>query len=443
MPRSVVIVSPYFPPSQVAGVHRARHLANHLPSAGWTPIVLCVDEAFHEQRLDPGLLRTVAPSTEIVKVPAWPLSVTRPLGLGDLTIRAWLALRQALSDLLLRRRIDAVLITAAPYYHLLLAPLIKKRFGLPVVLDFQDPWVSQWGARQPRLSKAGLSHSLATWLEPVALRAADFVTSVSETQNEEMAARYEWLDRTRMAAVPIGGDAGDFEHVARLTPASAALMDPDRIELSYVGSYWPAMEGPLRLVLRAAARLAASDPAIMQRLRLNFIGTDATSRSAESRIKPIAEAEGAGSMTREIPERQPYLDALGAMVRSNGLLLIGSDEPHYTASKIYPALMSGRQYVSLFHQESSAHAVLVRAGGGIAVPYSGGADDATVASVAEALRTLATSPQRIGPADATQFAAYEAKAIAARYAAILELVSVRATVAAPRAKRPLTETSVR
>ena len=47
--REMVLVSPYFPPSTLAGVHRARHLAKHLPAWGWKPIVLCVDEAFHEQ----------------------------------------------------------------------------------------------------------------------------------------------------------------------------------------------------------------------------------------------------------------------------------------------------------------------------------------------------------------------------------------------------------
>ena len=52
---NALIISPYFPPSTLAGVHRARHLAKYLPGAGWHPIVLCVDEAHHEQRLDPDL----------------------------------------------------------------------------------------------------------------------------------------------------------------------------------------------------------------------------------------------------------------------------------------------------------------------------------------------------------------------------------------------------
>ncbi len=82
MMRTCIIVSPYFPPSTLAGVHRARYLAKHLPAAGWTPVVVAVDEAFHEERLDPGLAALVPASVEIVKVPALPKHVCRLLGLG-------------------------------------------------------------------------------------------------------------------------------------------------------------------------------------------------------------------------------------------------------------------------------------------------------------------------------------------------------------------------
>ncbi len=166
MTRTCIIISPYFPPSTLAGVHRARHLAKHLPTAGWTPIVVCVDEAFHEQRLDPGLAALVPPSVEVVKVPALSQRACRPLGLGEISLRAWWPLRQAVMRLLETRPVDAVLITGSPYYPMLLAREIKRRFGTGVVLDFQDPWVSAWGATLPPWSKGGLAHRLALTLSP-------------------------------------------------------------------------------------------------------------------------------------------------------------------------------------------------------------------------------------------------------------------------------------
>ena len=186
MTHTCIVVSPYFPPSMLAGVHRARHLAKHLPAAGWTPIVLCVDESYHEEQLDPGLAALVPASAELVKVSALSPRLCRPLGLGEISLRAWKPLRRTVMQLLYTRSVEAVLITGSPYYPMLLAGEIKRRFGVPVVLDFQDPWVSAWGAKQPRWSKSGLSHQLSVLLEPKALSASDFITSVSDTQNAEM-----------------------------------------------------------------------------------------------------------------------------------------------------------------------------------------------------------------------------------------------------------------
>jgi glycosyltransferase involved in cell wall biosynthesis len=408
-------------------VHRARHLARHLPAAGWTPVVLCVNEAYYEQRLDPSLAALVPAETEIVKVGALPASLTRRFGLGDLSLRAWSQLSQTLTQLLAGRPVHAVMITGSPYFPMLLARKIRRRFGVPVALDFQDPWVSAWGAAQPSLSKAGISHALARVLEPRALRAADYVTSVSDVQNAEMIARHPWLDARRMAAIPIGSDPDEFRVLRIGNPNIAAVpLMPDYIHLSYVGTIWPAVVASIRTLLRAFARLRAKDPALAARIRLNFVGTNADPNDvATYRVRPIAEAEGVADAVLEVPARLPYLDALAVLARSNGLLLIGSDEPHYTASKIYPALMSQRPYVSLFHRASSAHAILSAAGGGRSLAFDGKEELAALEiPLAEALRTLALKPNSLGTADPASYAPYEARNIASRFAEIFDSMTL-------------------
>ena len=94
--RVALILSPYFPPSTLAGVHRARHLAKHLPASGWTPLVVCVDEAHHEERLDPelaALLPCRHRSCESRGHAGW---LTRRIGVGDIGLRAWAHLRRTL-----------------------------------------------------------------------------------------------------------------------------------------------------------------------------------------------------------------------------------------------------------------------------------------------------------------------------------------------------------
>ena len=53
--------------------------------------------------------------------------------------------RRPSADLLEHERFDALFITIYPVYPALLGPLLKKRFRVPLVLDYQDPWVGEWG----------------------------------------------------------------------------------------------------------------------------------------------------------------------------------------------------------------------------------------------------------------------------------------------------------
>jgi hypothetical protein len=128
------------------------------------------------------------------------------------------------------------------------------------------------------------------------------------------------------------------------------------------------------------------------------------------------------------------MHALGALVQSDGLLLVGSDEPHYTASKIYPALMSGRPFLSIFHGASSAHAILTAAGGGRAFAFAASEELAALeAPLADGLRTLATAPESLGRVDPSAYAPYEARAIACRFGAIFDnLTAETATVRSQR-----------
>lgn len=424
--KQVVIVSPYFPPSTLAGVHRARHLAKHLPAADWRPTVLCVHENFHEETVDPELASLLPADVEVVKTKAVPPELTRLVGIGDLSLRAYRYLKASLRDILQTRPIDAVFITGSPYYPMLLSGWVKHEFRRPVVLDFQDPWVSAYGARQPQFSKDGFAHALATWLEPRALRSADFVTSVSDVQNAQMARRYSWLDAGRMAAIPIGGDPDDFEQLrARPRLTRRVPLKPGSIHFSYVGTFLPGSEPAARALFGALAALRRSDPELAERVRFDFVGTSNQPDDAVTyRFRPLADAAGVGDLVAETPQRVPFLDALDVLANADVILLLGSDEPHYTASKIFPGLMSGRPFLSLFHRASSAHRILAGAGGGHALSFA--TPDELVGltgAVAAAIKDLAMTPQAVGRPRQEAIAAYSAPAIARRFADIFDAVA--------------------
>jgi hypothetical protein len=424
--RTVLVVSPHFPPSTLAGVHRARHMAKHLPAFGWRPIVVCVDERFHTEALDPDLAALVPASVERVKTSAIPAPLARRVGVGDIGIRGYHALRRALGELIPRERPEVVFITGSPFYPLLLSGWIRRRFGVPVVLDLQDPWVSDWGAQQKPFTKVWAAHRLARALEPRAVRHAAFVTSVSDTQNAQMAARYPWMDASRMAAIPIGGDPEDFDALRRTPPpATEAPLDPARLEFSYVGAFLPRAAPLARVLFAALARLRRDEPDLAARMRLNFIGSSNQPNDRTTfRVAPLAAEAGVGDLVREVPQRIPFLHALSTLANSHAVLMIGSDEAHYTASKIYPAMMSGRPWLSIFHAQSSSHAILSRAGGGAPLAFASPQELAALEGpMAEALARLAREPDSFGAVDRAAYAPYEARAVAGAFAAVFDRVA--------------------
>lgn len=422
MTRRCLIVSPHFPPSTVAGVHRARHLVKALPAHGWEPTVIAVDPAFQLEALDQELRGLVPVGARIIETGAIPARWTALFGLrGEIGLRGFFHLRASIAREIAAQRPGVVLITGSPFYPMLLAGWIKRRFGVPVILDFQDPWASKEGAARRRWTKAWLAHRLAVALEPRALRAAAWVTSVSDRQNADLAARYTWLDGARMSAVPIGGDPDDAAALRATAPQGDAGCEPGGTrDFSYVGTALPRAAPLLAILFEGLAMLRQSAPDLAAQIRLRFVGTsNQPGESSDYRVRELAEAAGVADLVSEAPGRVPFLDALRILAGTHAVLMIGSDEPHYTASKIYPGLMSGRPFLSIFHSESSAHQILSAAGGGAALAYEGEDQrERLIALVSAELARLATDPASFGRADPAAYADFTAHAIAGQFSRI-------------------------
>jgi hypothetical protein len=419
----VIIVSPYFPPSTLAGVHRARYLAKWLPKAGWKPVIICVDERHYEQKLDYELARLVPQDVEIIKVGALPADLTRRVGIGDIGIRAWSGLKSAIMARAKTGNARVVLVTGAPFYPMLLAPRIRRQLRLPVVLDFQDPWASAWGAKQPSLSKRGITHAIATRLEPWVLSSAAHITSVSRRQNEELMLRYPWLDPKVLTDIPIGADPDDFEMLrARPRAPQYQKRAGEAFTIAYLGTIWPAVLPTLRVLLQAIARVRDTAPQVFGRVRLQFIGTTSNPNNiARKLVMPLAEEVGVAETVEEVPQRLPFVDGLSITSNADANLLLGSDEPHYTPSKVFGILMAARPYISVLHEESSAHAICRAAGGGLALSFRSREElPAMVPKLADAIVQVSGAPESCGPIDTRVYAPFEASAIAMRFARIFE-----------------------
>jgi len=431
--RRVLMVTPHFPPDSSAAAHRVRLLAPHLPAAGWMPTILTLEPSAYEGRLDPALAALVPTTLDVVRASAWPARWTRYAGFGDLGLRALTGLRRACRSLLATRQFDALFITVYPVYPALLGHSLKTTFGVRFVLDYQDPWVGEWGRSvgggrdgEPDW-KSRASRALGEWLEPHAVAAADALTAVSQGTLDGIARRIPRARGAVQDVIPLGYEPADFEAVRRERRRHPRFDQTDgNVHLCYVGTLLPTGVDTVRVLLTAVARARQTEPAA-SKLRLHFYGTSNQSVGDRCRVLSIAQSCGLADVVTETPGRLDYLDALAALGDASAILLLGSSEPHYTASKLYPALMARRPLVALFHQASSVVSTLrdvTREPTVRLIAYERPEGDALIDHVARHLIALAHDC-RYRPADVdfARAAQLSAPELARRLASVLDRVA--------------------
>ena len=124
-------------------------------------------------------------------------------------------------------------------------------------------------------------------------------------------------------------------------------------------------------------------------------------------------------LVTEHPHRMAYLDVLTNLVRADGVLIVGSTEPHYTPSKVYQAVQSRRPVLALLHEASTAVEVLERSRAGMVIRLTEQAlpEPERIADALEAFFDHPYDPQAV---DWSAFEAYSARESARRMAAALD-----------------------
>jgi hypothetical protein len=367
--KKILIISPHFPPSNLAAVHRSRLFAQHLPSFGWEPLILMVDEKYYEESLDPNLSRLLPAGLAIEKVGAFP--VTRPRLIGDIGLRSFFQLYRRAKQLIRKERIDFLYIPIPSFYVALLGRWLHAGTGVKYGIDYIDPWVHRFPGSDKTFSRHWFSSKLAALLEPIAVKKASLITGVAEGYYKGVLERNPHLgQRCLFGAMPYGGERGDHEKVAELGLRPYLFEKrPGKIQLMYAGAMLPKAYAPLEAILGAMK----DHPESVAGLEIHFIGTGRGTDDPEGyNIKPLAEKYGLwNKVIFEYPRRIPYLDVLVHLEAVDGVFILGSTEPHYTPSKVYQGVLSGKPVLAVLHQESTAVKVIRTANTGIVLAFDG------------------------------------------------------------------------
>jgi hypothetical protein len=337
MPK-LLIVSPGFAPANTPDSQRARLSLPHWRACGWEVEVLAVRGEDVAAPQEPDLLATIPGDLPIHRVRAWPIRLSRRLGFGSLAWRARRALRRAGDRVLSRGRFDLVFFSTSQFGVLPLGPRWLRCTGVPYVLDFQDPWVTDYydrpGApRPPGGWKYRLARRQALRDEPRCLRSAAGVVCVSPEYRDAFAARYPWFEEQRSLVLLSPAADADFARLAAEAGERSPLLPPDRKHIVAVGALGPPMRRSIEALCAACARLRREHPTAAETLRLHFIGTSYDPAGRPSAL-PLAQAAGIADLVEEQVARVRFFDALRWMRAGDALLALGSDDPGYVPSRL-------------------------------------------------------------------------------------------------------------
>jgi hypothetical protein len=367
MSKKILILYPHFPPSNLAGVHRARLFAQHLPSFGWEPTILTVHEKYYEEKLDFNLEKLLPVDLRLEKVNA--LSVNNVRLIGDIGLRGFFQLYKKAKRLLKTEAFDFLYIPIPSFYCALLGRMLHSSSQIKYGIDYIDPWVHNFPGSEKIFSRHWFSTKLAKFLEPIAIKKASLITGVAEGYYQPVLDRNPHLKNIITGAMPYGGEVKDHEILSTLNTEPYLFKKNDKIQFVYAGAMLPKSYKPLEKIFEKIRE----DKFLFVNVEFHFIGTGKRANDKESyNIKPLAEHYGLwNEIIFEYPARIPYLDVLLHLSIADGVFILGSTEPHYTPSKSYQAVLSHKPILAVLHSSSTAVQVLQKSKAGTVLAFNG------------------------------------------------------------------------
>lgn len=355
--KKLLIISPHFPPINAPDMQRVRMGLRFYRENGWEPIVLTVHPDFLEAARDEELSATIPDDCRIETCAAYPVAWTRKLGVRNIALRAWPHLWKKGCQILEQEKIDLIFFSTTQFAVLPMGRLWKKRYGVPYVIDLQDPWLTNYyelsGARKPPGGwKYKFAKLQAKLLEGWSYKKASAFVSVSEGYFKDLRERYEWFKNIPQLTLNFGASEEDFV-IARKNMSAPNETKPGIIRLVYTGAAGPIMPTALNAFCDALVLYGQEHPEKITKFRFEFIGTSyAAPKDAVASVLPIAQQHGLAHLFFEIPSRQGHLECLRRQMSADILLLLGSTDLSYSPSKLYQYFLAKRPILAITFPKS-------------------------------------------------------------------------------------------
>ena len=394
--KKVLIIAYYFPPTGGGAVQRAAKFVKYLPSFGWKPVVLTVENPDFDI-LDESLLNDIPEDVEVYKTcsfdpvrwyrtrrygPKSRLEVEGsklssrdvPSSLGVMPSLARTLLKTPkyiLNNLVLvpddyvgwipfavlkgcriirKEKIDAIYATGKPWSSFLIAlflGLITKR---PYILDLRDPWVLT-----PYSSLAGirLKQKIEGFWEKICFSYAKKVININEQITKSYVQYYPSIPSNRFTSITHGFDPDDFL-------STREIKKDNKFTISFIGTLY-SNTSPNNL-LKAVSSIVSKSPTLRNTIQLKFVGF-----VPSYVLRMIKDLE-----LEHVVETLGYLqhkESIQHMVNSDVLLLLlnkaeSNINAQVSTGKLFEYLASRRPILALIPDNTDAAKLINKIGAG-------------------------------------------------------------------------------
>ncbi|MBP7183954.1 MAG: hypothetical protein KBA06_00475 [Saprospiraceae bacterium] len=261
--KRVLIITYYWYPAGGITVLRCLKIAKYLRMYGWEPIIFTADNA-HYPTIDESNLKDISEDTVVLKQRIWEPyhiyklftgkdkqeNVNNVFYVQDDNAQKWthrlsvwirsnffipdarcLWISPSVNNLnewLASNKVDAIFSDGPPHTNTRIATLIKKKWNIPWLADFQDPWSQVDYFQLLKLTKWGRAKHLR--MEQDVFKYADAISIASWDWAKQLAT----LGAKNITTIPYGYDEDDYLHLTdhkrtdKITILHAGIMGYDR-----------------------------------------------------------------------------------------------------------------------------------------------------------------------------------------------------------------------
>ncbi|MDB4927005.1 MAG: hypothetical protein JWR23_3061 [Mucilaginibacter sp.] len=343
-------------------MQRVRMSLPYFRQFGWEAEIVTVDQAYADLPTDELLLQGVKEATTIHYVKALSKKITSKLGLGSIALRSLYFYRNKVNQLLKEKKYQLIYFSTTQFPVCILGAYWEKKFGIPYVIDMQDPWHSDYYQNKPRHQqppKYWFSYRLNKYLEPKALKKVSGLISVSGKYIKDLKIRYPEIRDIPTAVIPFGAFEPDLKIATENENTFSDILAKGFKNVVYIGRGGLDMHAAISPLFEAVAKGLAVHPKLFKNLRIYFIGTSyAPGGQGMPTVLPLAKQWEIEQNVIEITDRISYYHTLSTLNKADALFIPGSDDPGYTPSKLFPYLLTKKPLLAIVHSNSPANQIL-------------------------------------------------------------------------------------